>query len=57
MGLLQMEMEDLATLDKEKTEVLSDSYASVFKCPSHGKGKCRDWENEDPKPTAREDQV
>ncbi|RMC14882.1 hypothetical protein DUI87_07059 [Hirundo rustica rustica] len=45
-----MEMGGLDMLDKEKVEVLSDSYASVFKCPSHGKGKCRDWENEDLSP-------
>lgn len=44
-------------LDKEKADVLSHSYASVFKCHNHGKCKCRDWENEDPKPTAGEEQV
>lgn len=57
MGLLQVEMGDLDMLDKEKAEALSDSFASVFKCPSHGKSKCRDWENEDLKPSAGEDQV
>ncbi|KAJ7404828.1 hypothetical protein BTVI_70993 [Pitangus sulphuratus] len=56
-------MGDLATLDKEMTEVLKDFYASVFngKCSSHtpqvGKGKCRDWGNEDPEPAVGEDQV
>lgn len=57
MGLLQMEMRNLAVLDKKKAEVLSHSHASVFRWPSCGKGKYRDWENEDSKPTAGEDQV
>lgn len=41
----------------EKTEVLNKFYASVFnkKCSSHPapvmKGNCKDWENEDLKPT------
>ncbi|KAJ7411674.1 hypothetical protein BTVI_48760 [Pitangus sulphuratus] len=53
---------NLATLDKEKGEVLSGFYASDFnsKCSSQAsqvrKGNCRDWKNEDPKPTAGEDQ-
>lgn len=45
---------------KRDKEVLYDFYASVFcgKCSSHCSpvriGKCRDWENEDPKTTVGE---
>lgn len=48
---------------KKSAEFLSDSYTSVFnsKCSSHAtlveKGKCRDWQNEDPQPTVGEGQV
>lgn len=60
MGLLQMEMRNLAVLDKKEADVLSRSHASVFRClslHSCGKGKCRDWENEYSKLTTGEDQV
>ncbi|KAJ7396274.1 hypothetical protein BTVI_146814 [Pitangus sulphuratus] len=63
VGLLQKEMGNLANLDKEKAEVLNDFYASAFdgKCSTHAiqvrKGKCRNWENEDSKPTVGEDLV
>lgn len=47
----------------EKTEVLNEFYASVFnsKCSSHQaqflREKCKDWENEDPKPTVGGNQI
>lgn len=62
VGPLWKEMGAVATLDKEK-EVLNKFYTSVFhgKCSSQsspvGKSNCRNWENEDPKPSVGEDQV
>ncbi|RMC05454.1 hypothetical protein DUI87_18647 [Hirundo rustica rustica] len=61
-GPFQKEKGDLTTLDKEDAGVLNFC-ASVFNgmCSSHTtqvkKGRCRDWEDEDPQPTAGEDQA
>uniref|UniRef100_A0A8B9GCV8 Reverse transcriptase domain-containing protein n=1 Tax=Amazona collaria TaxID=241587 RepID=A0A8B9GCV8_9PSIT len=63
VGPLQKLSGELATLDLEKAEVLNDFFASVFigKCSDHTtqvlEGRRRDSENEDPRPTVREDLV
>ncbi|KFV09627.1 hypothetical protein N340_04878, partial [Tauraco erythrolophus] len=62
VGPLQKEMEDLATRDMEKAEVLNYFFSSVFTGKSSSgtaqvaECKGRDWENEEP-PTVGEDQV
>lgn len=49
--------DDLAILDEEKAEVFNNFYAWVLKgkfsrhTAQDEKGRWRDWENEDPKPT------
>lgn len=52
MSSLQKETGDLATLDKEKAEVLNDFFASFFnsKCSSNTTQLKKDRENKDPEP-------
>lgn len=63
VGALQKEMGNLTFLDMRKAEVLNDFCGSAFngkfssQASQVGKGKCQDWESEDPEPTVREDQV
>uniref|UniRef100_A0A672UQA6 Reverse transcriptase domain-containing protein n=1 Tax=Strigops habroptila TaxID=2489341 RepID=A0A672UQA6_STRHB len=63
VGPLRKLSGELATMDLEKAEVLNDAFASVFtgKCSDHTaqdlKGRSRDCENEDLRPTVGEDQV